>query len=237
MLDRSDPDKLHIRKRPSFIKGRLLPKLAFLATGGFPNKAIASIDITNKCNLRCKHCYFFAAEPAKESSDAEWIERFDRLTADGYKLWSCTWVGGEPLFRKELIRKLMHHSKINFVVTNGSIPLPDWQDVHFHISVDGTKELHDKTRGEGSYNKLKANIMSAAGRGLKITLACCITNLNKGCLDELIEEWYPVGHVCKFLFDFFTPIKGVDDSLWVPFKERDEILNKLIAYKRNKKYK
>jgi MoaA/NifB/PqqE/SkfB family radical SAM enzyme len=27
---------------------------------GLPKFAVGSIDVTNRCNLRCEHCYFFA---------------------------------------------------------------------------------------------------------------------------------------------------------------------------------
>jgi MoaA/NifB/PqqE/SkfB family radical SAM enzyme len=29
---------------------------------GLPRNAFGSIDVTQKCNLRCKHCYFFEHE-------------------------------------------------------------------------------------------------------------------------------------------------------------------------------
>ena len=36
----------------------------------------------------------------------------------------------------------------------------------------------------------------------------------------------------NILFDFFTPIRGVKEELWLTFEERDEVLKKLKELKR-----
>src|SRR5262245_57247198 len=72
------------------------------AMQGIPPNAIASVDVTNACNLRCHHCYFFEHEQPDNLSVERWRNFFDQLKAEGFPFFSCSWVGGEPLLRKDL---------------------------------------------------------------------------------------------------------------------------------------
>jgi len=63
-----------------------------------------AIDITNKCNLRCLHCYNSSGENdviKTELSDHEVLEFMKSLST--INLYSLCLCGGEPLLRKELI--------------------------------------------------------------------------------------------------------------------------------------
>jgi MoaA/NifB/PqqE/SkfB family radical SAM enzyme len=218
-------------KRRYWKKDRLL-KLALLFRG-FPKNAVVSIDITNKCNIRCKHCYFFAYDQDKELKPDEWREKLKELKATGFPFWSATWVGGEPILRKELIEEGKKYFKHNIVVTNGTFPFPKWEDVQFHVSVDGTESYHDDIRGKGVYQKLKTNI-DENGAGLKISLACCLNKRNINCMEDLLEEWLGHPNVQHILLDFFTPVKGVKHDLFIPFEEQEVIIDRIIELKRKK---
>ncbi len=218
-------------KRRFWKKDRLL-KLALLFRG-FPKNAIVSIDITNKCNIRCKHCYFFAYDQDQELKPAEWAERLKELKAAGFPFWSATWVGGEPLMRKELIEEGRKYFKHNIVVTNGTHSFPRWEDVTFHVSVDGTETYNDDIRGKGVYQKLKKNI-DENGAGLNISLACCLNNRNIACMEDLLEEWFVHPNVKHLLLDFFTPVKGVKHDLFIPFDQQEKIIDRIIELKRGR---
>ena len=68
---------------------------------GIPVDAVCSVDVTNQCNLRCHHCYFFEHEQPEDLAVKRWGEFFEKLKAEGFPFFSCTWVGGEPLMRKK----------------------------------------------------------------------------------------------------------------------------------------
>src|SRR4030042_6760590 len=60
------------------------------------------IDITARCNLRCRYCYFFH-NPAVEYRDLptdEWLKFFDELGSLG--VMDVTLAGGEPFIREDL---------------------------------------------------------------------------------------------------------------------------------------
>jgi sulfatase maturation enzyme AslB (radical SAM superfamily) len=201
-----------------------------------PKRTFCSIDATAKCNLRCKHCYHFAHEQSREPELTvdEWIARIEEMQRDK-PFFSCTWVGGEPLLRKELVERGKKYFRSNRVVTNGTLELPDWSDVEFHISIDGTEKMHDAIRGEGCYARIKANLEKADRKGLKVAVACCLNRENVGCIENLIEEWRGVPAVRHILFDFFTPMRGeANEGLWLSFEERDAVLANLKRLK--KKY-
>jgi len=233
----SIPERRHEIKTPTlrgrkrkFWKDYLLPKVAFFVRG-FPDKAVVSIDVTNKCNIRCKHCYFFAYEQDKELKPPEWLAKLEELKRDGFPFRSATWVGGEPLLRKDLIEIGRKYFMFNIVVTNGTHGLPNWPDVMFHISVDGTETYHDDIRGKGVYQKIKKTVAEAAD-GLNISLACCLNKRNIECMETLLAEWHSNPKIKHILFDFFTPVKGVKHDLFIPFEEQDKIIDRIIELKR-----
>lgn len=216
-----------VGRSAAFYTFRHLDMVAF-AMQGVPPYAVGSIDITYRCNLKCKHCYFLEQGFDSELSDDQWIARMDywRDHTD-FPFYQCSWVGGEPLLRKQLIERLMPRFKANLVVTNGSIPLPDWRDCNFYVSVDGTRGYYASIRGNAQlYDRIKANVNSS--EHLKITAAMTVNRENWQCIPELLEEWAST-HVKGFVFQFFTPVEGVDESMWTGWKLRDHIIDMLIT--------
>jgi MoaA/NifB/PqqE/SkfB family radical SAM enzyme len=198
---------------------------------GFPKNAFGSIDVTYRCNLRCRHCYFVMQNYEDELEVEEWIKKLESLRLKGkrnFPFLQCTWVGGEPLLRKDLIERAKGYFLYNTVVTNGMIPLPNWKDVFFYVSVDGTEEAHERIRGKkGIYKKIKK---IANRKDLHVTIACCITKENYHCIEDMVLEWSKTD-VKHMVFDFYTPIKGIKDDLWVEWDLRDRILDQLMALK------
>ena len=224
------------RAKHPFWRGKILPRLA-LIFAPLPKNTFCSIDITSKCNLRCAHCYFFSydQEAKKELTDEEWLKKIEAMQKGPKPYYSCTWVGGEPLLRRQLIEKGRKYFKANRVVTNGTLPLPPWPDVEFHVSVDGTLKFHDSVRGDGTYAKIKKNVSDPGLKNLQVAIACCLHRGNSDCIEELLAEWSKVPNIRHVLFDFFTPIVGDSkENLWLTFEERDRILERLIALKKEK---
>ena len=220
-----------------------LAKVGFFLFG-FPQNGFGSIDVSKECNLRCSHCYFFEGgdgdAPAygnrPELSIDEWIAKLEHLKRSTSRLkfpfFQCTWVGGEPLIRKELIERGRKYFKYNTVVTNGTIPLPDWPDVSWYISIDGDEETHERIRRKkGIYRRAMQHV--AERPNLSVTIAYCITRANAGCLEQAIVDWSRAG-ARNMTFDFYTPIGNMcdgDDGLFLPLVQRDVVLDKLLALK------
>lgn len=202
---------------------------------GLPKNAFVSVDVTDDCNLRCKHCYFFEQEEHAECGEYtidQWVDHFEALKKEQpwrFPFLQATWVGGEPLIRKELIERCKSYFLYNTVVTNGTIPLPNWPDVHFFISVDGTEDHHEYMRNkDGIYQRIKKN---ADRQDLDITIATCITKQNMDSIETLVKEWNEVEGVDHMVFDFYTPIETIDHDLWMGWEARDRMIDVLLGLK------
>lgn len=198
---------------------------------GIPKPVGVSIDITNRCNLRCVHCYFLRGNYDSELNDEEWIDRIKMLKREYKTLLQASWCGGEPLLRKELAERGMKMFRYNLVVTNGTLPLPNWQNCLFEVSVDGTRELHDKIRGNGTYNRIKENISQR--EDLRINLACMLSRLNYQSVEAIVKEWSETS-VRGVYFGFYSQTKTepVSDLRMEP-KLRDETIGVIKSLKKD----
>ena len=197
-----------------------------------PKDGFVSIDVTNECNMRCTHCYFFEQEQPEALDDERFLSRLDEMKRDKtMPFLQAVWVGGEPLLRRNLIDKTRRYFKWNALVTNGTIPLPPWDDMTFYVSIDGPKEIHERIRVKNCYDRIKKNITES---GVPVTLSMCISEYNAETIEELVEEWRQVPNVKNWTFDFFTPIRDLELNAeqWMGFEKRDQIVDRLIAIKR-----
>jgi len=121
-------------------------------------------DLTWQCNLKCTHCYFFSsAEELKckrtELSDEQFINVFKYHRKLGTK--TAVLTGGEPTLRMDVIREAIKIFPTVQVVSNGVIELPrfnGYKQPKYWVSIDGTKETHDKIRGAKVFDKVIENI-------------------------------------------------------------------------------
>ncbi len=215
-------DKLIMKKMLRRLK--LLP-LMFCKEG---TTFSVSIDITNVCNLRCVHCYYYMKEyQQKQLSDEEWIERIKEIKRLYPKAVHCTWVGGEPLLKRNLIQQGMKFFDFNWIVTNGTIIIPNWRNCEFFVSIDGTKEYHDSIRGKGMYERSKENILKSDA---KIFLHTVLNLMSLSIIEDLVKEWSET-NVKGIRFSFYTPMPNVIDPLFVNNEDKNKALDKILELK------
>ena len=186
-----------------------------------------SCDVTNKCNLHCKHCYWWKNyKKEDELSIEEWEEVIENTFIKN-KIVNIALTGGEPLLRPDVIRLFNEMLGNRFVIaTNGTLPLRDFGQSAYYVSVDGTENIHNEIRGQKIYHKVKRNVENYSG---KVHVNMTINSLNCDSLETVFEEWKDIVNLINF--QFFTPFSN-DDPLWVPFgKKRDEIINRIIKLK------
>ncbi|GAA0460326.1 radical SAM protein [Sphingomonas molluscorum] len=109
-----------------------------------------SVDITHRCNLRCKGCYFFAEEMDQETeADRETLDRFiEEQVRRGITF--ATVIGGEPSLVPDRLRALAEKFRL-MIVTNGlkKVPREGLEDVALAVSVWGDAENDRGMRGYG----------------------------------------------------------------------------------------
>jgi hypothetical protein len=111
-------------------------------------------DVTNRCNLRCKGCFFFSSNEHKaapeENDIKKWEAFIDRETGRGVNL--AILIGGEPtlcLDRVEAFYKRLP----TFCATNGLIKVPRdrFPDMMLGISLWGDEHAEKILRGKDTF--------------------------------------------------------------------------------------
>ena len=118
-------------------------------------KFFAEIDITDNCNLRCKHCYHFHGKDVFETKElplAIWRKRFKNLHKQGVRF--VLLVGGEPALRIDVLMLAHRIFPYVYVITNGTIFIPRKFNHLLFVSLDGMQKTNDAIRGKGTFNKV-----------------------------------------------------------------------------------
>jgi len=119
--------------------------------------------VTNRCNARCRHC-FFAAHLDTDRSGELTLDEIDRVAASFmHRIRSLLLTGGEPTLREDLpeicrIFDRRNHTALFTIPSNGLQPdrieavfdeilSTTRAKVNAQVSIDGLAEVHDGIRG------------------------------------------------------------------------------------------
>jgi len=161
-------------------------------------KPVVVWNCTQKCNLKCVHCYAQSEDRdyAGEMSTEEAKVMIDDLASWGAPV--LLFSGGEPTLRKDLI-ELMQYAKDKgmrvVISTNGTQITPEKAEQYAKVglsyvgvSLDGGRETHDKFRGfPGSFDKAIEGIRNAKAAGMKVGLRMTINKRNWQDIPELFD--------------------------------------------------
>ena len=162
------------------------------------------IDITARCNLRCRYCYFFN-NPAVDYRDLpteEWLKFFDELGALG--VMDVTLAGGEPFIREDLTTLLegLVRNRMRFTLLSNGALINDEMAAFIYrtgrcecvqISVDGScAAVHDTCRGQGAFNGAVHGIRTLQRQRVNVAVRVTIHRHNIDDLENiahfLLEE-------------------------------------------------
>jgi SynChlorMet cassette radical SAM/SPASM protein ScmE len=162
------------------------------------------LELTAKCNLRCRYCYFFS-NPAVNYRDlptAQWLTFFGELGSLG--VMDVLLTGGEVFARpdvRELIQGVVDNRMRFRLNSNGG--LIDDSIAGFiantgrcdtvQISLDGSRaEVHDAARGQGAFEGAVRGVHVLQRHGVRVTVRLTIHHYNVGNLHEaahfILEE-------------------------------------------------
>lgn len=142
-----------------------------------------TINITNKCNLKCKMCFNVINKPSrKDEMDIKYFYKFlDQLYDFASDETILSISGGEALSMPEKTLKVAEYAtkkgfKVVSIITNGTLITNEIAkkikelDVKVMVSLDGaTEEEHDFLRGKGSFNKTIKGIKTLREEGVYVT--------------------------------------------------------------------
>ena len=170
---------------------------------------VGGIDLTERCNLKCAHCYIAYDPKKKEMSSEEIFHILDEITDAG-----CLWfliTGGEPLVRDDFLDIYTYAKKKGLIVTiftNGTLITPYVADclkeyIPFivEITLYGiTKETYEKVTGvPGSFKRCREGIDYLLERDIPLKLKTMVMTLNKNELWDMMD--YAEKSGVEFRFD------------------------------------
>ncbi len=161
--------KLNNRVIDCFSSRRLLLRLLTGRVSGFRAYAprVIDLELTNRCNLRCRMCWFYGESGVGDAHRGKELSRDDVFLVidQAAKFDAAVYLGGaEPLVRNDFVDILKYIKarglRVSFT-TNGvlldakMIEAIVSSEVHEIIfSVDGMEQLHDDVRGRGTYRQV-----------------------------------------------------------------------------------
>ena len=162
---------------------------------------VASIEITNKCNIRCVHCYGDFGEIPCEVMKLNVVKRIlDELRDIGIRIIEIT--GGEATTHPQIEEIVEYALNLGFeqvsLLTNG-VKMSDKliqilekgkDRVYVQVDLHSLKEEYFAwfTKTPNALEKVKHNIITLANKGILMRIATILTPKN---IDELVDiaDW------------------------------------------------
>lgn len=197
-----------------------------------------SMNLTKKCNLRCKQCFSDSGViRAKELTLDDMKKLFDEMNKYG-TFFICL-GGGEPLTRPDLLDILKYGKEKQLaisIVSNGLLLTKELikelnkMDLDtFWVSFEGLEENHDFLRGKGNFQKaIKAlELLQKYYKG-KTALRMSLNKFNCDQVEDLVRiaEKYDIDLIR------FTPLidfgRARNEDLVIDKEQYIDFLNKVI---------
>jgi len=194
-------------------------------------------EVTERCNLNCRHCYINRPESDPDARKAELgLEEIKGIVDQAVSmgaLW-CLLTGGEPLLRRDFFEVYDYLKKKGLLVsiyTNATLVTEkhvrlfnDYPPRDIEITVYGATEktYETVTRVKGSYRAFRRGLDRLIQNGIKIRLKAMALRSN-------VHELGQIADFCKkhtkdyFRFDPFLTLRYDGD----PFRNREISLERL----------
>ncbi|MBM3214328.1 radical SAM protein [Candidatus Poribacteria bacterium] len=161
-------------------------------------KPVVVWNCTQRCNLRCIHCYANSRNqeyPGELTTD-EAMRFMDDLAA--YKVPTVLFSGGEPLMRPDLFEIAEHARGVGLravLSTNGTLIDDETADrirdagfTYAGISLDGIGAVHDRIRGvKGAFEDTLEGLRRVRDRGVRVGLRFTVHAKNVQELPAIFE--------------------------------------------------
>lgn len=195
-----------------------------------------TINITDKCNLRCKYCYQGNHTGKNTITDKligdilEFIR--DKLNYFDEDTLKIVYIGGEALIAFAQMKQITEMLELKFpninkkysITTNGTILndeiinfLKEYS-INTAISIDGNKESHDVNRvdasGGGTFDKVISNVERLLSEKINIAARMTVSPNNVENLADNVVSLYNKGiKLFNIVCDFLVEWSGKEISL------------------------
>lgn len=203
------------------------------------DRFLAFIEITNACNMKCKHCMNSSGKNAKGGLEKEnALKLIDELYEN--KTEEIYISGGEPLLYPYIDEVILHANSLGIKVTlaTNAFEIPKHLEVIkkgvqlVSISLDGIGLTHDNFRGiPGAFDNCVNVFKLLKENNVKTRISAMIWKENIDQLEEMISIAKSYG-VSKINLAFLIPTGRAknDDTIQLPagkYKEMVDVVAKL----------
>jgi radical SAM protein with 4Fe4S-binding SPASM domain len=166
-----------------------------------PSLRYLELLLTDRCNLRCRHCYRGEAGGRDLPVETAWSVAREFEAMQGLRLLLS---GGEPLMHPgfwDLNERLPDIPVRSVLLSNGTL-IDDAAAAHLRVhevqlSIDGTERGHDLLRGAGTYRAVLAAMERLQQRDVAVSVATMVHAGNLDQFDDLgalleergVKEW------------------------------------------------
>lgn len=160
--------------------------------------------LTERCNLRCAHCYQTGKRP--DEMTLQEIRDVTGEIAEMFKSWSDSYgmdfspsftvTGGEPFLRKDIFEIIGVISRRGFEVyllSNGTLitgekakRLSSLGVKGVQVSIEGPEDVHNAIRGKESFSSSMRGIQHLLDHGMAVTLNATLSEINAGYFMDMI---------------------------------------------------
>lgn len=151
----------------------------------------ASWNLTFRCTRACSFCGVDQVK-TRELGTSEVLCGIRSLYSLGARF--ITFSGGEPLLREDLglfLREAKKMGMTTFLSANGDLVPDRIEDVkiadRITLSLDGPASVHDRIRGQGSFDAVERAIGACREYGVSTALQCTLCEHNLAHVDEILS--------------------------------------------------
>lgn len=172
-----------------------VPVPVALGSCSTPSLRYLELQLTHRCNLRCRHCYLGPPRPEELAFDDALGIIHEFADLGGLRLLLS---GGEPLLYprlRELLAATRDLPLRRVLLTNATLinrEVARWLQVEeVQVSLDGWHRGHDRLRGRGSFERALLGIAAVQGQGIPLSIATMVHQENLGefpTLDRFTRE-------------------------------------------------
>ncbi|WP_126228710.1 radical SAM protein [Burkholderia ambifaria] len=168
--------------------------------------------ITQRCNLRCTHCYLTDYQRSPEFHEI--VPIIDYLGSRG--VFGIVLIGGEPVARNdlaEILKRITAHGMRSKIATNATLidaekarELVDAGGTQYQVSLESPMaEENDAIRGPGTFARVVRGIRALVEADAHVHLAFTLTGVNYRRLESMFELAAALG-VAGIKLNAFIPI-------------------------------
>ena len=197
-----------------------------------------TINVTNNCNLSCSYCFEHNKSTHKDMMSVETaVYTIKTAYASHYvnprfnNKFSINFFGGEPFLNWSAIKAIVDYCSAEkmdvtygvttnlTILTDEMLDYIDNHNIHLLVSIDGSKEIHDKNRSN-SFDKVMQNLQKLKDKDLLIYVEARMT--------VLPEDAHQMCNSVRELIDF-----GIDNICPMPVTDVEWTTEQLEDYRLN----